>query len=249
MTTTTAPSTAPKDDPPHVSLETAAPRDSSRRARVRSLVIALNLALLAAVVLVLLMASAGSKRIQPLVEADPATTKRIDEIERALARDPANFEQAIELSRLYHDVGELPWSYDALQTAERSGTKEPAWRVRLGLAYLELGKNQDSLRVLQEAAAACSASPCPADVRAKLSIFIRLATILIERNIDSLKQRGAADEALREVLKTVRVDPSKMRAKAPASSPGGESAGGATAKPAAPRQSPPASAAAPGAAQ
>jgi tetratricopeptide (TPR) repeat protein len=180
-----------------------------------------NLAFVAIVVLYFVISGVGRKEVKPLVEASPKTQQRISELEQLLARDPGNVGSAVELARLYRDVGEFPWSYDALKNAERSGNEDPAWRIKLGLAYLEIGKNDDGLRILKAARERCyRATPkCRQDLLTKLDIFHRLAEIFVERKIDSRKHLVAVNKAFQEVLKPVSADPAKIRPKAPAVPP------------------------------
>jgi hypothetical protein len=186
---------------------------------------AINIGVLAANVIFLAIAiiyfatRVPENRVKPIVEGSSKTQQRISQLELELRRDPASIAKAVELARLYQDVGEFPWSYDALRNAERSGAVDPAWRLKLGLAYLEIGKNDDGLRVLRAAQARCAQlgpNECRTDVAVKLDIFAQVAKILRDRRIDTRKHRAAADKALQEVLKPVIADPSKMRPKAPA---------------------------------
>ncbi len=180
-----------------------------------------NLVFVGIVVLYFVLTGVGQKQVKPLVEASPKTQQRIADLERLLARDPGNVGSAVELARLYRDVGEFPWSYDALRNAERSGNEDPAWRIKLGLAYLEIGKNDDGLRILKAARERCyRATPrCRQDLLTKLDVFHRLAEIFVERKIDSRKHLVAVNKAFQEVLKPVNADPSKLRPKAPATPP------------------------------
>lgn len=175
-----------------------------------------NWVLIGFVAIYLIIAWATAKRVQSLVEADPKTTSRIAHLELLLQRYPTDMAHTLELARLYQDVGEFPWSYHALLTAEKTWSKDPVWRLLLGLAYLDLGKNDDSLRVLKQAKERCKETSCSSNIRTKLDIFTRLAELFIERKIDSRKHAIAAERALREILKPVEVDPDKMRPKAPA---------------------------------
>jgi hypothetical protein len=192
----------------------------TKRARLEVMILVVNLVFLAFVVLYLVSSGIAPTPVKPLVQADTRTTARIHELELTLQRDPNNVKSALELARIYQDAGEFPWSYDALRAAEASGDPDPAWRLRLGLAYIELGKNDDGLRVLRDAERRCaSRKSCPADVRVKLELFGRVAALLQERRIDTRRQRAAAEKALHEVLKPVQVDPAKMRPKGPATPP------------------------------
>jgi hypothetical protein len=152
------------------------------------------------------------------VETDTKTSLRIHQLELSLERQPANMSSVIELARIYREAGEFPWSYQALKNAEkRGGTKEPSWQLMLGLAFLELGKNEDAIRVLESALKRCKGSKCASNIQVKLEIFTKVARIFLERRIDARMHNRAAEKALHEVLKPVGVDPHKMRPKAPAS--------------------------------
>jgi hypothetical protein len=175
-----------------------------------------NLVFIGFVGICLINAWATAKQVQPLVQADHATASRIAQLELWLQRHPSNMAHTLELARLYQEVGEFPWSYHALLTAEKTWSKDPVWRLLLGLAYLDLGKNDDSVRVLKQAKQRCKETSCTYNIRTKLDIFTRLAELFIERKIDSRKHSIAAERALREILKPVEVDPDKMRPKAPA---------------------------------
>jgi hypothetical protein len=192
----------------------------TKRERLEVMILVVNLVFLAFVVLYLAGISIGPTPVKPLVQADSKTTARIQELELTLQRDPNNVHSALELARIYQDAGEFPWSYDALRNAEASGDPDPSWRLRLGLAYIELGKNDDGLRVLRDAESRCAArKSCRGDVRVKLELFVRVATLLKERRIDTRRQRAAAEKALHEILKPVHVDAEKMRPKGPAAPP------------------------------
>jgi hypothetical protein len=185
--------------------------------RLELIVLIPNLVLIGGIGFYFAATSAGKKEVQPLVKADPKTHVRIKELELALERNPGDLSMSIELSRLYQEVGEFPWSYDALRHAEENGSKEPSWRIKLGLAYLELAKNEDGLRVLRATRDRCEKEACPPHIRVKLDIFTRLAQRFVERHIDSRAQRTQADKALQEILKPVTVDPKKLGPQAPAS--------------------------------
>jgi cytochrome c-type biogenesis protein CcmH/NrfG len=207
------------------------PRDPKPRlsSRLEAWVVIPNLLLVAVVVLYFVMTRApGGTQVAPLVEGERSTEQRIRLLERQLARNPGNTEQALELARLYQRVGEYPWSYDALRNAEAHGVDEPRWLMTLALAYLDLGKNKDAIRVLNRAKRRCPAKPgavaaggdasretCDANLKLKLEIFGKLARIFEKRGIHSGKHYEAAEKALREILKPVEVDPDKMRPKAP----------------------------------
>jgi hypothetical protein len=186
------------------------------KSRIEALVLLPNLVLVAFVILYLVTQQASGDKVAPLVLGDDDTTTRIANLELALQRQPADISSAIELARLYREVGEFPWSYNALRNAEASGRHEPAWRLMLGLAYLELGKNKDAVRVLDRTLEGCTKRSCSATVRSRLEIFGRVAHLFLERGIDARRHNTASEKALKEVLKPVEVDPDKMRLKAPA---------------------------------
>ena len=158
----------------------------------------------------------GSSGARGRLAIRPVTAARISELEAALIDNPGDMSRAIELARIYTDIGEFPWSYNALKNAEKRGNDDPTWQLKLGLAYLELSKNDDGLRILNTALEKCGVTKCPANTRVKLDLFSRVARIFVERKIDSRKDRVAADKALQEVFKPVKADPDKMRLKAPA---------------------------------
>jgi len=196
------------------------------RARLHALVLVANIVFVVILVLYGALVGVGPRQVMPVVNADSKTAKQITNLELALQRDPSSVGYALELARLYQDLGEFPWSYDALRSAERRSNLEPAWQLKFGLAYLELAKNDDALRVMKAGHARCQskAARCPADVSVKLELFSRVAQIFVDRRIDSRSQRIPAEKALREVLKPVEVDPDKMRPKAPAPPPPSPSA-------------------------
>jgi hypothetical protein len=184
--------------------------------RLETIVILPNLALLAFVILYVVTHGTAGTRVEQLVVGDKGTTARIAELELALRRQPRNISSAIELARLYREAGEFPWSYNALRNAEKTGKHDPAWKLMLGLAYLELGKNDDGVRVLDATLKECTRQACSAATRAKLEIFARIGHLLEERGIDARSHNKAAEKALHEVLKPVEVNPEMMRPKAPA---------------------------------
>jgi len=193
------------------------PRRSLLPTRLEAIVLLPNLALVAFVVLYLVTQQSSTERVAPLVEGDRALTDRIAQLEQSLQREPSNISSAVELARLYREVGEFPWSYSALRNAEREGKPDPSWRLLLGLAYLELGKNKDANRVLEQSLRRCEQPPrCASNVKARLEIFARVARLFEERKIDARKHNAAAEKAMHEVLKPVEVDPDKMRPKGPA---------------------------------
>ena len=174
-----------------------------------------NLVIIGGILFYLVATTIDEERVDPLVEADPDTAARISELEAALIDNPGDMSRAIELARIYTDMGEYPWSYNALKNAEARGNNDPAWQLKLGLAYLELGKNEDGLRVLTSALEDCGVTKCTHNTRVKLDLFSRVARIFVERKIDGRKDRVAADKAVKEVFKPVKADPEKMRLKAP----------------------------------
>lgn len=211
----------PAQEPPQTAPQgpaAGAPETEHRGARLEALVLIPNLVLVGLVVLYLVSLQ-GGPRVSALVQGDSQITGRIQRLELEIERDPRNLRKALELARLYRDVGEFPWCYSALRAAEREGRQEPRWRMALGLAFLELGKNEDALRVLRQASTRCSrggAPRCSENTKLKLQLFVELAEKLEKRRIDARKHAGAAEKALHELLKPVAAEPDKMRPKAPA---------------------------------
>jgi tetratricopeptide (TPR) repeat protein len=193
---------------------------TSRRSRLNALVLGANIVFVVVLVLYGALVGVQPRQVMPVVRADSKTARQITNLELALQRDPNSVGYAFELARLYQDLGEFPWSYDALRSAERRNI-DPAWQLKFGLAYLELAKNDDALRVLKAGSARCKSksAACAADVGVKLELFTRVAQIFVDRRIDSRSQRASAEKALSEVFKSVEVDPDKMRPKAPAAAP------------------------------
>lgn len=180
--------------------------DDKKRSRTSALeaaVVVPNVILLAVVVVYVVVRT--PPKAEPLVQTDRRTATRIDELEEALKRDPRAGGNALELARLYSRAGEFPWSVDALRAAERTGNSSLAFRMKLGLAYLELGKNLDGLRVLKAALQTCGRTDCPADLKARLEILTTVAEILTERRIDARKNQVAAAKVFRDVLKPVKL--------------------------------------------
>jgi hypothetical protein len=190
-------------------------RGEGRRHRTEAIVLIANLVLVGFVLVYLAVTRVGRERVTPLVESDPQTAARIALLEQSLAKDPGNLLGALELSRLYEEAGEFPWSYDALKSVEQKGGDDPTFRIQLGLAYLELGKNKDSVRIFESTLERCGIVKCPSNAQVKLELFGRVAKIFLAKKIDARRQRVEAEKALREVLRPVEVDPEKMRAKAP----------------------------------
>ena len=176
-------------------------RSSSRA--VQAAIIVPN-AILVVIVALYFVSRANSEKVQPLVKTDPNTSARIAQLEAKLGRDPGATDSALELARLYDRAGEFPWSYDALKNAEKSGGDEPAWRLRLALAYFELGKNADGLRVLNAAHAACKGARCTTGLKVKLEVLVQFGQQLMARQIDARKDPQAAATLLGELLKPAR---------------------------------------------
>lgn len=162
-----------------------------------------NLLLLLVIVFYLLISRVGPDRVQPLVAADQKTSQRIRQLERLLARNPNDHGAAIQLARLYQRAGQLPFSYDALRSAEQDGSRDARFRMKLGMAYIEIGKNADGQRVLRAALTACEVNRCPAHIRARLSIFLQVADKIAERRIDARTNPEGAAKVFDEVLKKV----------------------------------------------
>lgn len=152
--------------------------------------------------------------VERLVVTSPASSQRIVELERRLARNPADVAGALELGRLYGTAGEFPWAYDALRHAEQRGSTAPRWRMRLALVYLEIGRNEDGKRALGQARRACEETSCSANTRVWLQLIGQLTELLEERGIDAREHPERAEAALREVLK-----PTKAPPKAPTAEP------------------------------
>jgi thioredoxin-like negative regulator of GroEL len=190
-----------------------------KRGRIELKILLANLILIGIVVVYFLATRTGTESVKELTQTDPQSSQKIRDLELALQRDPSNIELTLELARLYSEAGEFPWSYDALREVEKRGGGAVEWRIRLALAYLDLGKNEDARRVLKDAKERCQKESCSANLEVKLGIFQRLTQIMIDRHLDSRRQRGETEKALREIVKPVKVDPSKLRPKAPASLP------------------------------
>ena len=184
--------------------------------RLDAMILIPNLIIVGVVLLYLGVSNTKKDEVAPAVEADDKTKALIASLEDSLMRDPADLAKALKLARLYREVGEFPWSYNALLNAERQRKyREPKWQLRLGLAYLEIAKNKDALRVLETAYNGCGISKCAPPLKIKLGLFTRLAKIFVKRKINPVRNPRAAHRALREVLKPVRVDHEKMRSKGP----------------------------------
>lgn len=162
-----------------------------------------NLLLLLVIVLYVLTTKVGPDRVQPLVVADKETSARIRQLERLLARNPEHRKAALELARLYRRAGQLPFSYDALRSAEQNGSRAARFRMKLGMAYVEIGKNADGVRVLREALLGCRLRRCPAHIEARLSIFKQVADLIAERGINARLYPDKASKVFDEVLKKV----------------------------------------------
>ncbi len=190
-------------------------KPKKRFGRLEAMILIPNLILLG-IVLLYLGATSKHDDMAPAVDTDPKTKAAILRLEDALMKDPANLSKALRLARLYREAGEFPWSYNALLNAERQGKyREPKWQLKLGLAYLEIGKNKDAARVLEAAHKSCGAKKCAPPVQVKLKIFRDVAKIFVKRKINAARNPKAAHHALRQVLKPVSVDPEKMRSKGP----------------------------------
>jgi len=163
-----------------------------------------NFAMLGFFVIFALVSMASRARVEPLVVVDSKTAARIAELERVASHAAAGgASAAIELAGLYRRAGEFPWSYDALRSAERSGPTDPAWRLELGIAYLQLGSNTDAHRVFKRAQEACDLRQCAVPVRARLGIFANIAQTLEANNIDGRYDQVRAHKALKTVLKPI----------------------------------------------
>ncbi len=162
-----------------------------------------NLLLLLVIVLYVLTTKVGPDRVQPLVVADKQTSARIRQLERLLALNPEHRKAALELARLYRRAGQLPFSYDALRSAEQNGSRSARFRLKLGMAYIEIGKNADGVRVLHEALQGCRLRRCPAHIEARLSIFKQIADRIVERKINARLYPNKAAKVFDEVLKKV----------------------------------------------
>ncbi len=198
--------------------QTAAAKPAKKRfGRLEAMILIPNLVLLGVVLLYLGASGTKEDHVAPAVEgADPRIQRLIASLEDSLMRDPADLSKALKLARLYREVGEFPWSYNALLNAERQNKyRAPKWQLRLGLAYLEIGKNKDALRVLEKAHNGCGTTKCAPPLRIKLGLFTRLAKIFVKRKINPARNPRAANNALRQVLKPVKVDPEQMRSKGP----------------------------------
>ncbi len=183
--------------------------------KMEALILIPNLLIIGGILFYMAASGVEKDTVQPMIEADPETVARIGRLEAELRDNPGDLSRAIRLARLYTDVGEFPFSYNALKNAELKAGDDPGWRLKLGLAYLELGKNKDGLRVIEETIQRCGVKKCPPNLRIKLDLFARVARLFIERKIDSRKAPIAADKAMKEVFKPVNADPEKMRPKAP----------------------------------
>ena len=191
-------------------------KPKKRFGRLEAMILIPNLILLGIVLLYLGATSNNTDDVAPAVDVDPKTRAMILRLEDSLMKDPANLSKALKLARLYREAGEFPWSYNALLNAERQGKyREPKWQLRLGLAYLEIGKNKDALRVLEKAHKGCGSTKCAPPVQVKLKIFKDVAKIFVDKKINAARNPRAAHLALRQVLKPAKVDPEKMRSKGP----------------------------------
>ena len=169
-----------------------------------------NLLLLLGLVLIGLVGGGGRHQVGPLVATNRSTTELIQQLERRLARNPADGAASIELAQLYQRAGELPFSFEALRSAERRAGENLTFQMKLGMAYLELGKNGDGRRVLREALRRCDLRPkagrrCGVALRARLSIFLQVADLMVERNINARLQPEAVAKVFDSVLKHVKL--------------------------------------------
>ena len=171
--------------------------------RVEAMILIPNLVLLGILGVYLLgKGLTGQKQgVRALVNADTKKTSRIATLEQMLRDNPADLGSAITLSKLYEEAGELPWSYDALRAAEKRSTVEPRLRLRLGLAYLQLGKNKDGMRVLRTLIEHCEKESCRAHIESRAKIYRQVARLFLERGIDARVDHRGADKVMREVIK------------------------------------------------
>jgi len=171
--------------------------------RVEAMILIPNLVLLGILGVYLLGKGLKGKEteVRPLVNANKKKSSRIATLEQLLRDNPADLGSAIALSKLYEEAGELPWSYDALRAAEKRSTVEPRLRLRLGLAYLQLGKNKDGMRVLRELIAHCDKESCRSHIESRAKIYRQVARLFLERDIDARVDHRGADKVMREVIK------------------------------------------------
>ncbi len=186
-------------------------QEDPRSRAMEAAVVIPNVILLALVVLYVVFRS--GPRVEPLVKTDRQRAAEIDRLEQTLKREPGKGSSALALAKLYSRAGEFPWALDALRSAERNGDERPSFRMKLGLGYIELGRNLEGLRVLKQALVKCrDAGPkkCSAGIKAKLEIFTRVAELLIERRIDTRKNQVAAAKVFDSVLKPASIDPKEL---------------------------------------
>ena len=183
--------------------ETTRLEDLFKDPGIEAAVLIPNLLLLLVVVLYLLTTKVGPDRVQALVVADSKTTAQIRSLERQLARNPRDLSASFQLAHLYMRAGQLPFSYDALRGAEQDGSRLPSFRMMLGMAYVEIGKNADGQRVLHEALEGCTLRHCRPDVEARLSILSQVVDLIVERRINARIHPEKAAKIFGEVLKKV----------------------------------------------
>lgn len=148
--------------------------------------------------------------VRPLIDTDKQVVSNIERLEERIARNPKAMDDALALAQLYEQVGEFPMSYDALRRAEILGDQDPLWRLQLGMAYINVGKNDDGKRVLDDLAKYCQKQTCHANLLVKLDLFRRVVALIIERKLDVRRDPWAAERAMSEIVKDVQVDMKKL---------------------------------------
>jgi hypothetical protein len=185
---------------------------SSRRTsrlfgRAGALIIIPNVLLLGGIVAYTMYSRYGAGEQRPVAGEQSPLKKRIAALEEALERDPLDGYRSLELARLYRDAGEFHWSYDALRAAEKRGRMDRQWRLKLGVAYLELGKNDDGVRVLSALQSECKDPDCSQSLAVRIDIFNRVAQRFKEQRIDARADHTAVDRVMKTILKPAQIDP------------------------------------------
>lgn len=142
--------------------------------------------------------------VGPLVVTDASTAGRIRELERVLQRSPGDWGSYVGLARLYDRAGAQAFSYDTLRSFESRVPELARSRVGLALAYVEIGRNQDGLRVVRRSLRDCAANrKCSVGDRARFEIVEQFVERLNQQRIDARQRPADVARVWRSVLKPV----------------------------------------------
>lgn len=153
-----------------------------------------------AVVVLLPKASVDAR---PALSGDPADVNRVAMLEDALAREPNNEANAVDLAELYLRLEHPDWALIALAPF---AAKDASGRTSLvrATAHAERLEAAQALSAIKAGQSACESHPCAPLVVARLSVIGAPMQALVDEHVDPRVEPQRAKDIVGKILHATR---------------------------------------------